>query len=230
MIVLCNGMPRSASTWSYNVAVDILRKTTREEVVGGYDESLDRFLQSLPPSAAHAVVKSHFLDATGTGIAQLGGAKVIYTWRDLADAIASLMAMFGVEFDSAIGDMSKSLDLYRRHRRHGALILSYESITTDPEGSVRKVASHLNLDASDEAIAEVSKATSFHAMRERVQEIGSQASGQQLVRHEGTSYDPTSLLHVNHIRNGGTGYGATALSRGQLRQIDRLLREKGPLE
>ena len=30
MLVLCNGMPRSASTWSYNVAMALLRRTAQE--------------------------------------------------------------------------------------------------------------------------------------------------------------------------------------------------------
>jgi hypothetical protein len=230
MLVLCNGMPRSASTWSYNVAIGLLRQAASGEVFGGYDENLHRFLRGLPVSASHAVLKCHTLDATGIGIAQLGGARVIYTWRDLADATASFMTMFEVEFDRAIAVMASSLDLYRRHRRNGALILGYGTIMADPQGSVRKVAAHLHLDAHDPGITAVVHATSFARVRDRVEEIGSLDYGPNLIRHERSSYDPETLLHVDHIRNGGSGYGVTMLSPDQLRQLDALLAEKGPLE
>ena len=103
MLLLCNGMPRSASTWSYNVAMALLRK---DGVYGGYDENLYRFLCGLPASCVHAVLKCHSLDAAGLALAQLQAAKVIYTWRDLADATASYITMFDVDFEHTIALMS----------------------------------------------------------------------------------------------------------------------------
>lgn len=230
MLVLCNGMPRSASTWSYNVSVGLLRLASSAEVYGGYDENLHRFLRGLPSSASHAIVKCHTLDATGIGLAQLNCVKVIYTWRDLADATASFMLMFDIDFDHTLSVMSLSLDLYRRHRRNGALILSYRDIIGDPEGSVRKVAAHLELDLSPELINGVAGSNSLERMSEKVREIGSLEYGPKLIRHERASYDPETLLNVDHIRNGASGYGATMLNQGQLARIAALLAEKGPLE
>jgi hypothetical protein len=228
MLVLCNGMPRSASTWSYNVAMALLRRTA-EEVCGDYDENLHRFLCGLPASCVHAVLKCHSLDPAGRGLAQLQAAKVIYTWRDLADATASFMTMFDVDFEHTIALMSNSLDLYRRHRRNGALILSYEAITQQPTESVAAVASYLNVAVRQEQVAEIAEANSFGRMRERVKEISMVDYGERLVRHDRTSYDPDTLLHIDHIRDGSTGYGASRLTQAQLRRLDKLLREKGEL-
>lgn len=228
MLVLCNGMPRSASTWSYNVAMALLR-LTGEEVHGGYDENLHRFLRTLPPSSLHAVVKLHSLDGAGVGLAQVHAAKVIYTWRDLADATASYMAMFGTDFDRVLAIMSSSLDLYQHHRRNGALILGYEAIIQQPKESVASAAAYLNLDASEGQIAEIAEANSLARMRDKVKEIGSLDYGERLIRHERSSYDPETLLNIDHIRDGGTGYGAGRLNQTQLRRVDELLRAKGPL-
>jgi len=228
MLVLCNGIVRSASTWSYNVAIAVLRHSA-QDVYGGYDENLQRFLCSLPPSCVHAVLKCHSLDTAGLGLAQLQAAKIIYTWRDLADATASFMTMFDVDFEQAIAAMSSSLDLYRHHRSNGALILSYEAITQQPTESVAAIASYLNVAAHQELIAEIAEAHSFDRMRKKVKEISSLNYGGHLVRHERTSYDPETLLNRHHIRNGSTGYGADRLNQDQLRRLDELLREKGPL-
>src|ERR1700722_8465436 len=229
MLVLCNGMPRSASTWSYNVAMALLR-CTAEEVWGDYDENLHRFLCALPASCVHAVLKCHSLDAAGLGLAQLQVAKVVYTWRDLADATASFMTMFDVDFEHTIALMSNSLDLYRRHRRNGALILSYEAITQQPTESVAAVASYLNVAVRQEQVVEIAEANSFGRMRERGTEISMLDYGARLVRPDRTSYDPDTLLHIDHIRHGSTGYGASRLTQAQLRRLEKLLRAKGELD
>ena len=229
MLVLCNGMPRSASTWSYNVAMALLR-CTAVEVCGDYDENLHRFLCGLPASCVHAVLKCHSLDAAGLGLAQLQAAKVVYTWRDLADAIASFMTMFDADFEHTIALMSNSLDLYRRHRRNGALILSYAAITQQPTESVAAVASYLNVAVRQEQVAEIAEANSFGRTRQRVKEISVHDYGEPLVRHDRTSYDPDTLLHIDHIRDGSTGYGASRLTQAQLRRLEKLLREQGELD
>jgi hypothetical protein len=240
MLVLCNGMPRSASTWSYNVAMALLRHTA-QEVRGGYDENLHRFLCGLPASCVHAVLKCHSLDAAGLGLAQVQAAKVIYTWRDLADATASFMTMFDVDFEHTIAIMSSSLDLYLRHRSNGALILSYKAIMHEPRESVAAIAASLNVAAHPELVAEIAEANSFGRMREKVEEISALDYAQRLVRHDRTSYpdaagcetsyayDPETLFQLNHIRDGSTGYGVSRLTQGQLRRLETLWREKGGL-
>jgi hypothetical protein len=228
MLVLCNGMPRSASTWSYNVVMALLRGTG-EEIHGGYDENLHRFLRTLPPSALHAAVKLHSLDGAGIGLAQLHAAKVVYTWRDLADAIASYMTMFGLDFDRTLALMSSSLDLYQHHKRNGALILGYEAILRHAAESVASIAAYLGIATPYDRIAAIAEANSLAKTREKVNEIGSLDYGERLIRHEGTAYDPETLLNFAHIRDGGTGYGASRLNQTQLRRVAELLRVKGPL-
>lgn len=240
MLVLCNGMPRSASTWSYNVAMALLRDTA-QEVRGGYDENLHRFLCGLPATCVHAVLKCHSLDAAGLSLAQVHAAKVIYTWRDLADATASFMTMFDVDFEHTIAIMSSSLDLYLRHRRNGALILSYEAIMHQPTESVAAIAAYLNVAARQELVVEIAEANSFDRMREKVEEISTLDYAGRLVRHDRTLYadaarsdrsyfyDPETLFQLNHIRDGSAGYGASRLTQVQLRRLEELVREKGDL-
>lgn len=228
MLILCNGMPRSASTWSYNVAMAVLR-LTGEEIHGAYDENLHRFLRTLPPSCLHAVVKLHSLDGAAIGLAQVHAAKAIYTWRDLADATASYMTMFDVDFDRTLELMSSSLDLYRHHRRNGGLILGYDRIVQRAPEAVAAIAAYLNVAAAPNQIAAIAEANSFERMREKVKEIGSLDYGDRLIRHERTSYDPETLLNIDHIRDGSAGYGASRLNKSQLREVEELLRAKGPL-
>lgn len=168
-------------------------------------------------------------------LAQLQAAKVVYTWRDLADATASFMTMFDVDFEDIISVMSSSLDLFVRHRSNGALILSYEAITQQPTESVAAVASYLNVAARQELVAEIAEANSFGRMRKKVKEFSTLDYAERLDRHERTSYidaaryDPETLINLDHIRDGINGYGASRLNRNQPRRLEELLRENGDL-
>jgi hypothetical protein len=254
MLVICNGMPRSASTWSYNVVLRLLRDAGTGEVYGGYDDDLHHFMVSMPRSASHAVVKAHSLDASAIGLGQLAAAKVIYTWRDVADATYSFMTMFEVDFERAISAISSSLDLLAQHRGNGALIIGYDDIINDGLGSVGKIADHIGVAASQAQLTAIADVTSLNKMREQVEKISSPDYRQNLVRYEGKPpanrlryyltgqlhrflghkrelkpliFDSETLLHVGHIRHGGRGHSAAPLTAAQQRRIADLIREKG---
>jgi hypothetical protein len=107
MLVICDGMPRSGSTWSFNVVLHLLCRAEPGCVLhSGYEESLPRFLEWTPPSATGAVLKCHDLDPLARALVQMGAALVIYTWREPADAVASCMRMFGQHFDAALAPLS----------------------------------------------------------------------------------------------------------------------------
>lgn len=226
MLVICNGMPRSASTWSYNVALALLRRSQPVcEVHGGYDENIARFLESVPSAAAHAVVKCHGLDARGRVLAQSGTAKTIYTWRDPADAAVSCMRMFDYDYERSLAVVDSSLELYNFHRQWGsALILDYEQIVSTSIEAVGRIAAFLELDVHSDAVRAVAEQTSLERVKKNTESLADDA---HLVRHSGLEYDPETLLHHGHIRDGSSGYGRKALTAEQSEQIDALLRKHG---
>lgn len=229
MLIFCNGMPRSASTWSFNVAMDLLRGVRPgepiESVYGGYepDENVAKFLAMAPADAVHIILKCHSLDALGRALTRAGAAKVIYTWRDAADAIVSFQTMFGADFEAAFASIASSLELMRFHQQHGnALILEYEEITGKPIESVKLLASYLDLEPREELIEEIATQSSLDRMRDKSEQLSTIAEQDRLVRHQRTAYDKETLLHVHHIRDGSSGYGRAALTADQLRRISEL--------
>jgi Sulfotransferase domain len=222
MLVICNGMPRSASTWSFNVAVALLRGSRRsDEVYSGYDEDIARFLESIPATAAHAVLKCHQLDTRGRATAR-SDAKTIYTWRDPADAIVSCMRMFDYDFDNSLAVIDSSLQLYHFHREAGAaLILEYGQIVTASTQAVQRIATFLGLEARPDAIRAVTEQTSLDSVKKQVQSPADDA----LVQHSGLEYNPETLLHRKHVRDGTVGYGRKALTSQQTERVDALLRK-----
>ncbi len=223
MLVICDGMPRSASTWSFNVVLALLRRSQPDCVVhSGYDENIARFLETVS-STGHTVVKCHGLDTRGRALARSGRAKSIYTWRDPADATVSAMQMFGYDFERSLTVIDSSLDLYRFHRRWGnALILDYEQIMSASIESVGRIAAFLGLDDRPDTVLAIAEQTSLERVKKNAESLTDDAP---LVRHSGLEYDPETLLHRGHIRDGGMGYGRKVLTAEQSEQIDALLRK-----
>jgi hypothetical protein len=223
MLVICNGMPRSASTWSFNVVTALLRCSKPLcEVHCGYDENIEQFLKSIPSTATHAVVKCHELDAYGCALTRSGVVKVIYTWRDPADAVVSCMRMFDYSFARSLATVDSSLELYRLHRQlSSTLIINYKQIVFAAVESVQRIATFLELDYDAHTIKAVAEQTSLERLREKAESL----TDASLVHPSGSDYDPETLLHPGHIRDGGIGYGRRSLSAEQAEKIDALLRK-----
>jgi hypothetical protein len=172
------------------------------------------------------VLKCHGLDSAGKALCTLGSARIVYTHRGLHDAIASWMQMFNTSFDDACGAMHKSLHLYRFLRECGnCLFVPYDLVTADNAGAIRRIAEYLGLDLPEARILAIAALTSLDRMKSVARSIRDDSPG---VVHEGTLvYDSQTLLHRNHVRNGGTGYGRAMLSQRECAAIGRLLEELG---
>ncbi len=115
-LVICNGVIRSGSTWSYNVCrllAELLAKRRGESSHGGYLNALD-LEKSLQAEVyfrqGPAVFKAH---GTGPLISEwirTGKAKAVCTLRDLRDCVASDVAFMNTGFDSSVQRVVNSLN------------------------------------------------------------------------------------------------------------------------
>jgi hypothetical protein len=229
-IVICNGMPRSASTWSFNVAMELLRHCVDHDdaLHGDYDENIARFLSQAPRLVEHVVVKCHSLDALGRILARSGKAKVVYTRRDVADAVVSSMRMWRQDFEQALAPIEASLELFALHRESGrALLLNYDDIVGSPLRSVQRVAEYLEVAVEPRVVYEVAEATSLERMREKAAQLTRPGSHDRLVLVNDVMHDRESLLHPAHIRDGRSGYGRELLSAEQVARLVSLLARYG---
>src|SRR5436190_23198311 len=99
MIVFIAGMPRSGSTFTLNVAREILSLsgTTHQE----FSHNLPEIIAN-SEATDHIVWKGHTADHASIRLIELGAAKVICTFRNPEDAIASSMTIFGLTLDDVI--------------------------------------------------------------------------------------------------------------------------------
>jgi hypothetical protein len=137
MIVLIAGMPRSGSTFSFNVVRDILRvrgtlhQEACEDLVGAIDRA---------GNARHVLVKAHSLDQPSMDLAKAGAFKVVITVRRLEDTIASWLNAFDtLPEQTATVILHRWLNMYQELRDR-ALVIPYEEIDQTPRLAVRRIA------------------------------------------------------------------------------------------
>ena len=228
MFVLCDGMIRSGSTWSFNVALNLVRLADpNRKTFGLYNDDPRVLLAAVRPRSSNLVIKSHSLDPALHDPCCSGKVKSIFTWRHPYDAFASAVQMFGRSTDYWMWSMRSALRIWSFHRATAsACIIPYESIIKSPLASVARVASYLEIEAGPQALRRIAEITSLKHLREFSHRIG-ELEDRRLIRKDGCLYDRETLLHQHHIRNGGIGYGRELLSSAQIAAIDALLREEG---
>jgi Sulfotransferase domain len=223
MLILCNGMSRSGSTWSFNVALKLLKsRDPARKVFGVYTEDPAVLAAAARPRFSDLVIKSHCLDPAACAVPDT--IKVIYTWRSPYDAVVSCMWMFGGSAEHWIGMIRKSLRVWALHRlKNDACIVSYEALVRNPAAVIERIGSYLGITLEPEPVQELAEELSLENLRRFSRHL----DPSRLTRSGDYVFDRETLLHPNHIRNGGVGYGVRHLTESQCSSIDAMLCEEG---
>lgn len=124
------GMPRSGSTWLFNVARLLLER--QEPITSGWIDDLEQ------PLPKRVLVKVHMPNDA------LGGT-ILTCHRDLRDVAASVQAMGWAEGRALLDWVMNARLAYDYWSARAALDLSYERIIGEPEASGRALAAALGV-------------------------------------------------------------------------------------
>lgn len=193
MIVLISGMQRSGSTFSFNIARELLE--ARGSV---YQEPAYSLLPVIENSGdtSHLIQKAHDTDQFTIRLLELGAVKSICTVRKPEDAIASWMTVFHFSLSDSIGHMEGWLDMYRRIRYH-SLIIPYRLIEQHPAHAAWEIAKYISPDASVEEVSIIVRKFSRRRVKAMTDILQLEGSG---VKDIGFSYyDEKTFLHRRHV-------------------------------
>jgi hypothetical protein len=129
MIVIQAGMPRSGSTFAFNIVREALRtcgtvyQESSEDLRGAIDRS---------NGADHVLLKTHALDGPSTELAKAGGARIIITVRRIEDAMASWLTAFEETGETMAIDVMRNWLCTYRNLHADALIVRYDEIDRLP--------------------------------------------------------------------------------------------------
>ncbi len=133
--------------------------------------------------------------------------------------------MFGYDFEQALKVIDSSMEVYQFHREQKtALIVDYRQIVSATLEAVGRIAKFLGINNCTKTIGSIAELTSLERVRKKTKSLTDDVN---MVRHSSLEYDPETLLHRRHIRDGGIGYGQMTLTMEQSRKIDAMLRAYG---
>ncbi|MGB9458770.1 MAG: sulfotransferase domain-containing protein [Bryobacteraceae bacterium] len=185
------------------------------------------FASAVRPRYSHLVIKSHTLDESRRQFCRNGAVKTIYTWRNPFDVVVSCMRMWGFSFERSVGALREALKVWSFHREtNSACILSYDMILTQPPVAIAIAADYLGLPVEPNCLSRIAADLSFDNMKRLSRQID-QLNPNRLAQKDEFVFDRETLLHQDHIRNGGIGFGVEILDEIQTSNIDHLLRDEG---
>ena len=202
MIVICSGMARSGSTWSFNV-MKLAMKDSGLETISGYageGENVDKFISGNLSPDKSILVKSH---APGPGTLSLvfqGLAKTVRTYRDPRDCVASRVSFQKIPLDQAIAQVASEKPFHDVLKQKGAKLIRYEDMMHDRKTAISEIVDYLGLSLTQSQLDGIDDETNLQASKKKVTEIEKQADSIELA---GRRLDRNSLLQSNHISGGG---------------------------
>jgi hypothetical protein len=218
MDLICAGMYRSCSTWQYGVSVDLVQRHRGGVALGYVLPSEYR----LPADAREwRVLKSHEGHPRYARALRRGVARALYASRDVRDVVVSMMHKQAVGFEAFVrnGGLHQILGYDRFWRMQpGTLCQRYDWLVSAPVNGIREIADFLEIGL---AVGEAEELASLHSLeenRKRTQALGEalRARGMDLsVPGNALMYDPQTLLHWNHLRQGRNGTWREELTAGQ---------------
>lgn len=228
MLYLIGGMPRSATTWTFNVA-DMLLKNRGVHCRKCNVNSPDELDAAIAGHDAGENLLVHFHDVSES-LRQVAGqrhVRMTYNYRDPRDIVCSQIKLHHVSFEQAVSMTGLACNyLLDVLKLPGRMLIPYYSATRHQEAVVFALAFHLGhmIGQSEvEAICRETSAEKFKRIMERV-DRGDESTGSVFTGHRQIHYDPETLINDRHIQSGKTGRWKEELTEEQQLVVEQVFR------
>ncbi|MDZ5739557.1 hypothetical protein [Pseudomonas asiatica] len=215
MLVSVCGMPRSGSTYSFNIVRELLG------VRGGCDVAASLVTDQVirDSTSKHVIIKNHDVDAYGVRLLKIEAMKGICTIRNPFEAIESWMDVFGFDLSQAIDDFRKWLFSYNNFSQ-SVLVVKFEDVEKSPLRVSWSIARYLGLMVGPGEIWELKKKYSKASVRQASLQLKKDAAG---VLDLGFSYfDKANFFHRRHVREEKRVFLSASDRKHILNEIDGL--------
>jgi hypothetical protein len=193
MIVFIAGMPRSGSTFSFNIVRRLLetRGSVHQEPTFDLLGALER-----AGEAKHLLLKAHQADDVTLPLIKIGAVKAVCTVRKPEDAIASWMTTFGFTLAESLDATETWLRMFSAIRPH-ALIVPFEEIDRKPKSAAWKIARYVCDDADELIVEEIASDYTKVKVKDLSVEVETRKGD---IEDIGFSfYDKRTFFHRSHV-------------------------------
>jgi hypothetical protein len=216
MNVFIGGMPRSGSTFAFNVARDVLltRGTVHQEPTSDLHGAVSR-----GGDATHIIVKAHNLEPSALAALHHDAFRTIITTRRIEDAFASWLEIFPDLPDSICWDtMHRWLDLYHQMGSAG-LRVNYATIDRRPWIAAWRIGRYVARDVTPLEITRIVWRYRKAAVKQRTDALAS--TGTNIENVGWTHYDKATFFHRRHVSSLSSVPAEHRLSADVLQRIRR---------
>ena len=196
MIVLCTGMIRSGSTWSFNVCKNIMQRNG--SLFSEYNESVESIFKERGNNFDNILIKCHGADEFGRLLIKHSCVKLVYTYRQPMEAIISGMQVFDKSFEEQLGSIKKSLEFMLYQKKYGAHIIHYDEIANNSLDTIRKISDYLGYVLELDEVLLINSKLSKENLKKFTDQISK--NDKNVIDAGYTFYDKDTLLHRKHIR------------------------------
>jgi hypothetical protein len=219
MIAIIAGMQRSGSTFSFNVARELL------EARGGVTVfSTDAFEEALNASknSSNLIIKTHAPDHFTNLLLKKKAIPCICTIRKPEDAIASWMRTFEFSLEESVAAYKRWLAWHSQMSKH-VLNIDYHEIERTPLLVVLKIGRYLIRDIKINEAIHIWWQFRKSAVYKRTQ--GLQRDTQEIADIGFSYYDKTTFFHRRHVSSLKATSANEVLTQLQIALVRRELRE-----
>ncbi|MCX8500226.1 MAG: hypothetical protein ORO03_00810 [Alphaproteobacteria bacterium] len=196
MIVLCTGMIRSASNWSYNAARLLLAHHS-ENLGCGYSDDIGKALKEAK-RAEHILIKTHRPDLLGRQMIQHRACLTLHSFRNPLEALASSVESFSGDLDRHIAAVASGLDILQFELEVGGVhFLWYPEIVNFPLPRIAAIADYFGIEASPEILNQISKTLSREQVMATVKRL---PQGERKIPIGGFEWKNSTLMRFGQIR------------------------------
>jgi hypothetical protein len=218
MLLSICGMPRSGSTFSFNIARELLAR--RGSIYFEPTEEIERVIAQ--SQADSTIIKNHNVSESGIELLKTGAMKGICTVREPIDAIESLMDIFGFDVDKSIYAFQLWVDSFNQFHDH-VLVVPYKSIETSPTKVIIQIARHLGIMPGPIEVMRLRRKYNKKSVMKVSGELQHQAGKTTDLGF--TYYDNQNFFHRRHVRQEkrvSLDQEAISYIRQRLHRMDRV--------
>jgi hypothetical protein len=223
MWIFCCGMMRSGSTVQFQIAARLVEDAglgKRVEWVSPEDFAVLR--DKYATYREWKVFKTHICTKQMAEEFLRHNALGLYIFRDLRDVIVSILKKTNTPFDKIFVEnyLNTCLNQYLKWTNlPGVMISKYEDLIADLPGEVKKIARLLKIYLSPGNCELIASDYTLEKQKERIEKYNYDLKGQNLT-YKGQSFNPHTLLHVDHINSGSIDQWKQFLSMEQIKFIE----------
>jgi hypothetical protein len=229
-IILCTGMMRSASTWSFNVCRllgDLFACRLNLPFGSSYlnGKELDNFIRErMKSEPGVVVVKIHTPGKLALECVQKNIIKNICTIRDPRDCVASRQLFEKEPFEQSVRLIKNNLVYvsFFQGCEH-TLFIRYEEMMRNGSVQIKRICNYLQIEIDDNQLHDVDTRTNIASMK-RVADSLKTKQPETLLRDRSHFVDPVTHIHENHVHGGTCGRWKTEMTSDQVTFLTRELK------